>query len=116
MSLAFEIEFLTGVFRAAREPGDDTPDWPPQPDRIFSTLVPAWAVRGENSDERAALEWLEEQSPPAIHASGYPTQKQCADAVLAFMRETIPREWRTFRDQVSDNFSLITHDKFRALA
>ena len=50
------------------------------------------------------------------HNRHYPTQKQCADAVLAFMRETIPREWRTFRDQVSDNFSLITHDKFRALA
>ena len=50
------------------------------------------------------------------HNRHYPTQKQFADAVLVFMRETIPREWRTFRDQVSDNFSLITHDKFRVLA
>ena len=71
MSLVFEIEFVTGVCRAAREPGDTSPDWPPQPDRVFSALVSAWAARGERPDERAALEWLEKQSPPAIHASNY---------------------------------------------
>lgn len=69
MSLVLEIEFLTGVCRAAREPGDDTPDWPPQPDRVFSALVSSWAVRGERLDERFALEWLEEQPPPKIRAS-----------------------------------------------
>ena len=71
MSLVLEIEFLTGVCRAAREPGDDAPDWPPQPDRVFSALVSAWAARGERPEERAALEWLEEQPPPAIHASDH---------------------------------------------
>ena len=71
MSLALEIEFLTGVCRAAREPGNDAPDWPPQPDRVFSALVSAWASRGERPGERAALEWLEEQPPPTIHASGH---------------------------------------------
>ena len=74
MSLALEIEFLTGVCRAAYEPGNDAPDWPPQPDRVFSALVSAWASRGERSGERAALEWLEEQPPPAIHASGHSTR------------------------------------------
>ncbi len=69
MTLVLEIEFLTGVCRAAREPGDDTPDWPPQPDRVFSALVSAWAVRGELPKERLALEWLEEQPPPRIRAS-----------------------------------------------
>ena len=71
MSLVFEIEFLTGVCRAARQPGDDSPDWPPQPDRVFSALVSAWAARGERPEERAALEWLEEQPPPVMHASGH---------------------------------------------
>lgn len=71
MSLTLEIEFLTGVCRAAREPGDDTPDWPPQPDRVFSALVSAWAARGERSEERAALEWLECQPPPSVLASAY---------------------------------------------
>lgn len=71
MSLVLEIEFLTGVCRAAREPGDDTPDWPPQPDRVFSALVSSWAVRGEGSEERLALEWLEEQPPPQVRASPF---------------------------------------------
>lgn len=69
MSLVLEIEFLTGVCRAAREPSDATPDWPPQPDRVFSALVSSWAVRGEGLEERLALEWLEEQPPPEIRAS-----------------------------------------------
>lgn len=70
MTLILEIEFLTGVCRAARGPGDDEPDWPPQPDRVFSALVSAWGVRGEVAGERAALEWLEGQLPPMIQASG----------------------------------------------
>ena len=69
MSLVLEIEFLTEVCRAAREPGDDTPDWPPQPDRVFSALVSAWAARGARDNERGALTWLERQPPPDIHAS-----------------------------------------------
>lgn len=71
MSFVLEIEFLTGVCRAAREPGDDTPDWPPQPDRVFSALVSAWAVRGERPEERLALEWLETQPVPRIRAGGF---------------------------------------------
>lgn len=69
MSLILEIDFLTGVCRAARRPGDDEPDWPPQPDRVFSALVSAWGVRGEVPEERVALEWLEKQMPPEILAS-----------------------------------------------
>ena len=71
MSLVLEIEFLTGVCRAAREQASDEPDWPPQPDRVFSALVSAWAARGRQREERTALEWLEEQAPPAVHASGH---------------------------------------------
>ena len=71
MSLVLEIEFLTGAYRAARSPASTTPDWPPQPDRVFSGLVAAWAARGEQSIERLALEWLEAQSAPAIHAGDH---------------------------------------------
>ena len=71
MSLVLEIEFLTGACRAARSPASEAPDWPPQPDRVFSALVCAWAVRGRRQDERQALEWLEEQPPPTVHASGH---------------------------------------------
>ena len=71
MSLVLEIEFLTGVCRAAQSPASEEPDWPPQPDRVFSALVCAWAGRGERDDERRALEWLEEQPAPTVHASGH---------------------------------------------
>ena len=71
MSLVLEIEFLTGECRAARIPASEAPDWPPQPDRVFSALVSAWVVRGGRRDERRALEWLEQQPPPTIHASGH---------------------------------------------
>ena len=69
MTLSLEIEFLTGCCRAARNPSSEAPDWPPQPDRIFSALVASWAARGADADEQAALEWLERQPPPVLHAS-----------------------------------------------
>ena len=40
------------------------------------------------------------------HNRYYPTQKQFADAILDFLRETIPKNWREFRDQVTDNFRI----------
>ena len=46
---------------------DDAPDWPPQPDRVFSALVSLWTARGE----RAALEWLEARGSPVLRASAH---------------------------------------------
>ena len=91
MGLVLEVEFLTGVCRAAREPGDDAPDWPPQPDRVFSALVSAWASRGERPEERAALEWLEAQPPPSVHASDH-TSRTSPDV---FVPPNDPRASRT---------------------
>lgn len=71
MALVLEIDHLMGVAFAARGPDSDMPDWPPQPDRVFSALVAAWAGRGGLAEEREALEWLERQAPPSIVASGY---------------------------------------------
>ncbi|MQX38254.1 type I-G CRISPR-associated protein Csb2 [Roseospira navarrensis] len=66
--LVVEVEYLTGVARAANDRGDAA-DWPPQPDRLFSALTASWAARGEIATERRALEWLEAQAPPRlIHA------------------------------------------------
>lgn len=67
--LTLEVEFLTGVCYAARSQASELPDWPPQPDRLFSALVAAWGTRGEQPAERAALEWLERQPAPAICAT-----------------------------------------------
>ena len=57
--LALEIEWLTDVCRAARQPSDDRPDWPIQSDRVFAALVASWGASGCTPEGRAALEWLE---------------------------------------------------------
>ncbi len=49
------------------------------------------------------------------HNRFYPTQKQFADAVLRFFREIIPKHWHSFRDSVTDNFRIISHQNFRVL-
>jgi hypothetical protein len=49
------------------------------------------------------------------HNRYYPTQKQFANAILRFFRENLPKEWKTFQSQVSDNFRVVTHEKFRGL-
>lgn len=69
MALVLEIEYLTGVVSAAQGPESDVPDWPPQPDRIFSALVATWGARGEQANEAKALRWLEQQSVPLLFAS-----------------------------------------------
>lgn len=50
------------------------------------------------------------------HNRFYPKQKQFAEAIVAFFRETIPKKWREFRDKVTDNFRVIAHQDFRILA
>ena len=74
MSLLFKIEFLTGVCRAASFQERGEADWPPQPDRVFSALTATWAARGKREDERDALEWLERQEPPTVHAKEHSTR------------------------------------------
>jgi CRISPR-associated protein Csb2 len=69
MTLVLEVEYLLGVSFAALGPDSQVPDWPPQPDRIFSALVATWAARGEDRQESDALEWLETLSTPRIFAS-----------------------------------------------
>ena len=73
MTLVLEVEYLSGVSFAAIGPDSDMPDWPPQPDRIFSALVATWAARGECEREAEALEWLETLPAPFLLASdAYP--------------------------------------------
>jgi len=55
MTLVLEFEYLSGVSFAAVGPDSDVPDWPPQPDRIFSALVASWAARGQRLREAEAL-------------------------------------------------------------
>lgn len=68
--LALRVEYLTGRSVATAFNDRRRAEWPPHPARLFSALVAAWADADEQSQpERAALEWLEQQEPPAIHVS-----------------------------------------------
>lgn len=112
MPLVLEIEHLLGVAFAAVNPASIVPDWPPQPDRVFSALVAAWGARGERADERRALEWLETQPVPGIAASsGFartpatvfvppndPETGRVADrSVMPAFRRRQPRRFPAFR-------------------
>ena len=69
MTLVLEVEYLSGVSFAAIGPDSEAPDWPPQPDRMFSALVAAWAARGRDKHEAEALRWLEKLPVPRLLAS-----------------------------------------------
>lgn len=42
------------------------------------------------------------------HNKFYKTYKDFAEAILTFLRETIPKKWKNFRDTVTDNFRVIS--------
>lgn len=65
MSLTIEVELLRGVYEAVAPDGENA-EWPPHPARLFCALV---AAAGDNVAERAALQWLERELPPAVVAT-----------------------------------------------
>jgi CRISPR-associated protein Csb2 len=112
MSLVLDVEYLLGVSFAASSPASDQPDWPPQPDRVFSALVASWGSRGGHPDERRALQWLEAEPCPEIVASGGvartaatvfvppndPQTRKVADrSVMPALRRRQPRRFPAFR-------------------
>src|SRR5215470_11668847 len=114
MTLVLEVEYLLGVAFAARSQWSEIPDWPPQPDRVFSVLVAAWGARGERREERQVLEWLEVQAIPEVAASGGfartaatvfvppidPETKRIADrGVLPAFRTLQPRRFPAYRPE-----------------
>jgi transposase len=50
------------------------------------------------------------------HNRDYKTFRQFRRAIIQFLRHTVPKKWRRFRDQVTDNFRIIHRDDFRVLA
>jgi len=50
------------------------------------------------------------------HNKFYPTFNQFAQEILNFLKNTVPKQWREFRDTVTDNFRVISHQTFRVLA
>lgn len=61
------VRYLTGY--VAANDGRGGCEWPPHPFRLFAALVAALHAGEDEPAERAALEWLERQPAPAVHAS-----------------------------------------------
>ena len=50
------------------------------------------------------------------HNKCYATFKEFSTAMLTFLREEVPKNWRDYCDQVTDNFRVIDPTKFRIIA
>jgi len=69
---ALGIRYLNGWAMAAADGAKkERAEWPPHPDRVFMALAAAFFEGERRPAHRAALEWLEQLSPPAIVASDY---------------------------------------------
>jgi len=64
--LALGIRYLCGWSAASSAGNRDAPEWPPHPDRVFMAMAAAYFESDGPPDERAALEWLSAQPPPAL--------------------------------------------------
>ena len=65
---ALEVEYLLRRSFAASFRDRSEAEWPPHPARLFSALAAAYFENGSVDRERRALEWLENQPAPLIHA------------------------------------------------
>lgn len=66
--LTLGIRYLTGSVAASDVADRRHAEWPPHPGRVFMALAAAHFSTGDDPGERAALEWLETQPAPEIHA------------------------------------------------
>ena len=49
------------------------------------------------------------------HNQHYATFNKFTEAILQFFRKTLPANWKIFRDTVSDNFRIISHDEYKII-
>lgn len=70
--LVLGVRYLNGFVAACepheRQPGQERPEWPPHPARVFMALAAAHFQTGADPSEREALLWLESLPPPALQA------------------------------------------------
>ncbi len=50
------------------------------------------------------------------HNKCYASFTDFSRAMLTFLPDEVPEDWRTFCDEVTDNFRIIDPEKFRILA
>ena len=79
--LAVEVEYLLGRVFAADFRDQDTSEWPPHPDRLFSALIAAHHDTFGTEQEREALAWFQRLNPPEVAAG----QAGAGDPVVTFV-------------------------------
>ena len=100
---AIRVTYLMGrVYSAVFDDGDSKAEaeWPPHPSRLFSALVSAWGDGGAEEELKAALEWIENQEAPMIHAADCAPRKPVQAFVPVNDKVSLPedraRKPRTF--------------------
>lgn len=72
---SISVEFLRGVCVATADSDLTAAEWPPHPARLFMAIAASYFETREQPESdrdvlrRAALQWLESQSPPTLYAS-----------------------------------------------
>lgn len=66
-------------------------EWPPHPDRLFSTLAAAHFETGADSEERDALMWLESLSDPSLAVEQQWSQRTAVTAFVPVNDDQVPR-------------------------
>jgi len=132
--LVIAWQYLTGRCVATDFADRERAEWPPHPDRVFQALVASWGERGEDPEERKALEWLEALSypqlaVPEIHDEPKPVkvyvpvndiesnQKVYGDPMLAMLPEQRTKKERYFPSiRVGDGICSLVWEEFEASA
>lgn len=109
---SISVEFLRGACVATADSDRTTAEWPPHPARLFMAIAAAYFETREQPEtevdelHRAALQWLEVQSPPTLYASDASQRRILtvfvpvndsakADQLLADKRSRQPRYFPT---------------------
>lgn len=87
---AFGLHYLNGWAMATHPADRERPEWPPHPDRVFMALASAHFETEGSATEREALEWVEQQPPPALAVSGFHA-RSCPTFYVPVNDVAIPR-------------------------
>jgi CRISPR-associated protein Csb2 len=87
---AIGVHYLNGWAMASHPTDRERPEWPPHPDRVFMALASAHFETEGTTIEREALEWLEQQPPPALAVSGF-NARSCPTTYVPVNDVAMPR-------------------------
>ena len=91
---------------------EDTPQWLARPGcRIRLHFIPTYCPHLDPIERLWGL-MHRHITPNTCHE----TFRDFSGAILTFLREEVPRNWRLYCDEVTDNFRIISPKHFRILA